>query len=76
LLWQCFFFPWQEYEISFLASVLKRLSPGVCTFLYGFVVVMRLLGVKQEQLIGDNHKLVLLAALSDSLDFVSESVQQ
>ena len=31
---------------------------------------------EQEQLIGDNHKLVLLAALSDSLDFVSESVQQ
>lgn len=31
---------------------------------------------EQEQLINDNHKLILLAALSDSLDFVSESVQQ
>ena len=32
--------------------------------------------VLQEQLIMDNHKLVLLAALSDSLDFLSESAQQ
>ena len=30
----------------------------------------------QEQLIVDNHKLVLLAALSDSLDYLSDSAQQ
>ena len=76
MLRRCFFFAWLEYEVSFLASVVRRHSPGVCPILNGFVVVMRLLGVKQEQLIADNHKLVLLAALSDSLDFVSESVQQ
>lgn len=32
--------------------------------------------LNQEQLITDNHKLVLLAALSDSLDYLSESAQQ
>jgi hypothetical protein len=32
--------------------------------------------VNQEQLISPNHKMVLLAALSDSLDYMSESVQQ
>jgi len=39
-------------------------------------LLLSLRPIRQEQLIGDNHKLVLLAALSDSLDFVSESVQQ
>ncbi|KAG0618847.1 hypothetical protein M758_4G095100 [Ceratodon purpureus] len=39
-------------------------------------LLLSLRPIRKEQLIGDNHKLVLLAALSDSLDFVSESVQQ
>ncbi|XP_073395601.1 exocyst complex component SEC8 isoform X2 [Physcomitrium patens] len=39
-------------------------------------LLLSLRPIKQEQLITDNHKLVLLAALSDSLDFLSESAQQ
>lgn len=32
--------------------------------------------VKQDQLIGDSHKLILMAALSDSLEYVSESIEK
>lgn len=32
--------------------------------------------VKQDQLIGDGHKLVVMAALSDSLDYVSEAIEK
>ncbi|XP_024391449.1 exocyst complex component SEC8 isoform X3 [Physcomitrium patens] len=39
-------------------------------------ILLSLRPIQKEQLINDNHKLILLAALSDSLDFVSESVQQ
>jgi hypothetical protein len=39
-------------------------------------LLLSLRPIKQEQLIIDNHKLVLLAALSDSLDYLSESAQQ
>ncbi|XP_024372095.1 exocyst complex component SEC8 isoform X2 [Physcomitrium patens] len=39
-------------------------------------LLLSLRPIRKEQLISDHHKLVLLAGLSDSLDFVSESVQQ
>lgn len=32
--------------------------------------------VKQDHLIGDDHKLILMAALSDSLDYVSEAIEK
>jgi hypothetical protein len=39
-------------------------------------LLLSLRPIRQEQLISPNHKMVLLAALSDSLDYMSESVQQ
>ncbi|KAL2621943.1 hypothetical protein R1flu_002148 [Riccia fluitans] len=39
-------------------------------------LLLSLRPIKQEHLIKDNSKLVLLAALSDTLDFLSDSVQQ
>ncbi|BBN15064.1 exocyst complex component 4 [Marchantia polymorpha subsp. ruderalis] len=39
-------------------------------------LLLSLRPIKQEQLIKDNSKLVLLAALSDTLDFLSDSVQE
>ncbi|KAJ7568516.1 hypothetical protein O6H91_01G036000 [Diphasiastrum complanatum] len=38
--------------------------------------LLNLRPIKQEQLITDDHKIVLLAALSDSLDYLSESIRQ
>lgn len=75
---------WSKY-LSFFCSILKPQSGfplldrgSSVSFFWPLMEMWTANGrwYVQEQLIKDNSKLVLLAALSDTLDFLSDSVQE
>eukprot|EP00249_Psilotum_nudum_P022594 c28576_g1_i2 orf=370-3636(+) len=70
-------------EVSYLAQCEKSVSvdqpldaDGLEAEMEMNNLLLSLRPVKQEQLIGDGHKLVLLAALSDSLEYLAESIEK